>query len=164
MRSVICCPRLVQMRFRLIAVLVASALTLALPLSAQAQTTVQPVEPVPGQPVEPSGGAITPAPGAPGQPASPTVTEPTTTPAPAQAQAQGDEPLSKAQDRGLAWLTIGLIALGAVLLGVLIVILLWRIRGWDPRWLKRWRHATAEAGLRVGLGGSELRDFIRLGR
>jgi hypothetical protein len=154
------------MRFRLIAVLVASALTLALPLSAQAQTTVQPVEPVPGQPVEPSGGAITPAPGAPGQPASPTVTEPTTTPAPAQAQAQaqGDEPLSKAQDRGLAWLTIGLIALGAVLLGVLIVILLWRIRGWDPRWLKRWRHATAEAGLRVGLGGSELRDFIRLGR
>jgi hypothetical protein len=148
------------MRFRLIAVLVASALTLALPLSAQAQTTVQPVEPVPGQPVEPSGGAITPAPGAPGQPASPTVTEPTTTPAPTQ----GDEPLSKAQDRGLAWLTIGLIALAAVLLGVLIVILLWRIRGWDPRWLKRWRHATAEAGLRVGLGGSELRDFIRLGR
>ena len=160
MRSAICCPRLVQMRFRLIAVLVASALTLALPLSAQAQTTVQPVEPVPGQPVEPSGGAITPAPGAPGQPASPTVTEPTTTTAPTQS----DEPLSKAQDRGLAWLTIGLIALGAVLLGVLIVILLWRIRGWDPRWLKRWRHATAEAGLRVGLGGSELRDFIRLGR
>ena len=159
MRSAICCPRLVQMRFRLIAVLVAGALTLALPLSAQAQTTVQPVEPVPGQPVEPSGGAITPAPGAPGQPASPTVTEPTTT-----APTQSDEPLSKAQDRGLAWLTIGLIALGAVLLGVLIVILLWRIRGWDPRWLKRWRHATAEAGLRVGLGGSELRDFIRLGR
>ena len=159
MRSAICCPRLVEMRFRLIAVLVAGALTLALPLSAQAQTTVQPVEPVPGQPVEPSGGAITPAPGAPGQPASPTVTEPTTT-----APTQSDEPLSKAQDRGLAWLTIGLIALGAVLLGVLIVILLWRIRGWDPRWLKRWRHATAEAGLRVGLGGSELRDFIRLGR
>ena len=152
MRSAICCPRLVEMRFRLIAVVVASALALALPLSAQAQTTVQPVEP--------SGGAITPAPGAPGQPASPTVTEPTTTPTPTQS----DEPLSKAQDRGLAWLTIGLIALGAVLLGVLIVILLWRIRGWDPRWLKRWRHATAEAGLRVGLGGSELRDFIRLGR
>ena len=160
MRSAICCPRLVQMRFRLIAVLVASALTLALPLSAQAQTTVQPVEPVPGQPVEPSGGAITPAPGAPGQPASPTVTEPTTTTAPTQS----DEPLSKAQDRGLAWLTIGLIALAAVLLGVLIVVLLWRIRGWDPRWLKRWRHSTAEAGWRVGLTGAEIRDFVRLGR
>ena len=160
MRSAICCPRLVQMRFRLIAVLVASALTLALPLSAQAQTSVQPVEPVPGQPVEPSGGAITPAPGAPGQPASPTVTEPTTTTAPTQS----DEPLSKAQDRGLAWLTIGLIALAAVLLGVLIVVLLWRIRGWDPRWLKRWRHSTAEAGWRVGLNGAEIRDFIRLGR
>ena len=149
------------MRFRLIAVLVASALALTLPLSAQAQTTVQPVEPVPGQPVEPSGGAITPAPGAPGQPASPTVIEPTT---PAPAPAQGDEPLSKAQDRGLAWLTIGLIALGAVLLGVLIVVLLWRVRGWDPRWLKRWRHSTAEAGWRVGLNGAEIRDFIRLGR
>ena len=57
-----------------------------------------------------------------------------------------------------------LIALGAVLLGVLIVVLLWRIRGWDPRWLKRWRHSTAEAGWRVGLNGAEIRDFIRLGR
>lgn len=149
------------MRFRLIAVLVASALTLVFPLSVQAQTTVQPVEPVPGQPVEPAGEPITPPSGAPGQPASPTVTEPTsTTPPPAT----GDEPLSKAQDRGLAWLTIGLIALAAVLLGALIVILLWRIRGWDPRWLKRWRHSTAEAGWRVGLNGAEIRDFIRLGR
>ncbi len=148
------------MRFRLIAVLAASSLTLALPLSAQARTTVQPLEPIPGQPVQPSAEPITPPSGAPGQPASPTVTEPATaTPAP-----QSDKPLSKAQDRGLAWLTIGLIALAAVLLGVLVVILLWRIRGWDPRWLKRWRHSTAEAGWRAGLSGAEIRDFIRLGR
>jgi hypothetical protein len=148
------------MRFRLIAVLAASSLILALPLSAQAQTTVQPVEPIPGQPVQPSGEPITPPSGAPGQPASPTVTEPaTTTPAP-----QSDKPLSKAQDRGLAWLTIGLLALAAVLLGVLVVVLLWRVRGWDPRWLKRWRHSTAEAGWRAGLSGAEIRDFIRLGR
>jgi hypothetical protein len=133
---------------------------LALPLSAQAQTTVQPVEPIPGQPVQPSGEPITPPSGAPGQPASPTVTEPaTTTPAP-----QSDKPLSKAQDRGLAWLTIGLLALAAVLVGVLVVVLLWRVRGWDPRWLKRWRHSTAEAGWRAGLSGAEIRDFIRLGR
>ncbi len=152
------------MRFRSIAALAASALILTPALSAQAQTTVQPVEPVPGQPVESTGGVITPPSGAPGQPASPTATEPTTTaPAPTTTTKAG-KPLSKAQDRGLAWLTIGLIALGAVLLGVLIVILLWRIRGWDPRWLKRWRHATAEAGWRAGLNGSELRDFIRLGR
>ena len=148
------------MGFRLIAALAASSLILALPLGAQAQTTVQPVEPVPGQPVQSTDGVITPPSGAPGQPASPTVTEPTTTTAPTQS----DEPLSKAQDRGLAWLTIGLIALAAVLLGVLIVVLLWRIRGWDPRWLKRWRHSTAEAGWRVGLNGAEIRDFIRLGR
>lgn len=151
------------MRFRLIAVLVASALALALPLSAQAQTTVQPVEPVPGQPVQSTGGVITPAPGAPGQPASPTVVEPTTT-TPAPTTTPSGKPLSKAQDRGLAWLTIGLIALGAVLLGVLVVIVLWRVRGWDPRWLKRWRHSTAEAGWRVGMNGAEIRDFIRLGR
>ncbi len=137
---------------------------LALPLGAQAQTTVQPVEPIPGQPVQPSAEPITPPSGAPGQPASPTVIAPTTTtPAPTPTT-QSDKPLSNAQDRGLAWLTIGLIALGSVLLGVLIVVLLWRIRGWDPRWLKRWRHSTAEAGWRVGLNGAEIRDFIRLGR
>ena len=152
------------MSFRLIAALAASALILALPLGAQAQTTVQPVEPVPGQPVPSTGGAITPPSGAPGQPASPTVIAPTTTtPAPTPTT-QSDKPLSNAQDRGLAWLTIGLIALGSALLGVLIVVLLWRIRGWDPRWLKRWRHSTAEAGWRVGLNGAEIRDFIRLGR
>ena len=89
--------------------------------------------------------------------------EPTTT-TPAPTTTESGKPLSSAQDRGLAWLTIGLIALGAVLLGVLIVVLLWRIRGWDPRWLKRWRHSTAEAGWRVGLNGAEIRDFIRLGR
>ncbi len=148
------------MRFRAIAALAASALILALPLSAQAQTGGQPVEPVPGEPVPATGGEITPPSGAPGQPASPTVTEPATSaPAP-----KSDKPLSKAQDRGLEWLTIGLIALGAVLFGVMVVILLWRVRGWDPRWLRRWRHAVAEAGWRAGLNGSELRDLLRLGR
>ncbi len=151
------------MGFRLIAALAASSLILALPFGAQAQTTVQPVEPVPGQPVQPTDGVITPPSGAPGQPASPTVIEPTTT-TPAPTTTESGKPLSSAQDRGLAWLTIGLIALGAVLLGVLIVVLLWRIRGWDPRWLKRWRHSTAEAGWRVGLNGAEIRDFVRLGR
>ncbi len=154
------------MRLRSLIVLAASLLMLAAPLSAQAQTGPQPVEPVPGEPATPTGGAtvpITPPSGAPGQPATPTVVTPapTTTPAPAQA---GTKKLSKAQDRGLAWLTIGLIALALLLLGVLIVLVLWRVRGWDPRWLRSSRHATAEAGWRVGLGGAELRDFVRLGR
>ena len=151
------------MRFRSIAALCASALMLALPLGAQAQTTVQPVEPVPGQPVQSTGGIITPPSGAPGQPASPTVIEPTTT-TPAPTTTESGKPLSKAQDRGLAWLTIGPARSGLVLVGGAIGIPLWRIRGWDPRWLKRWRHSTAEAGWRVGLNGAEIRDFIRLGR
>ncbi len=162
------------MRLRSLIVLAASLLMLAAPLSAQGQTGPQPVEPVPGEPAAPTGGAtvpITPPAGAPGQPATPTVVTPatptvvtpapTTTPAPAAA---GTKQLSKAQDRGLAWLTIGLIALALLLLGVLIVLVLWRVRGWDPRWLRSSRHATAEAGWRVGLGGAELRDFVRLGR
>jgi hypothetical protein len=152
------------MRLCSIAVIAAAALALCSPLSAFAATTAQPVEPVAGQPVVPSDGTstepITPPSGAPGQPASPSVT----TPAPQTTTTQSGKPLSKAQDRGLAWLTIGLIALAAVLLGVFIVIILWRVRGWDPRWLRRWRHATAEAGWRVGLNGAELRDFVHLGR
>lgn len=113
------------------------------------------LEPVPGQPVP-----GTPAP----LPADPTVTVPPAdapvapAPAPAQpAQQQGE-------DKGLAWLTVGLIALAAILVAVLVVILLWRVRGWDPAWLRRWRHATAEAGWRISLGAAELRDFVRLGR
>ena len=152
------------MPLRSIAALFASVLILALPVAANAQSGVQPVEPVPGQPVQSTGGTISPPSGAPGQPASPTVVAPTTvTPVPTTSTTS-TKPLSKAQRRGLAWLTIGLIALGAVLLGVLIVLLLWRVRGWDPRWLKRLRHSTAEAGWRLGMNGAEIRDFIRLGR
>ena len=62
------------------------------------------------------------------------------------------------------WLLITAIVLGALLLFVLIVRLLWRWRGWDPRWLRRWRHANAEAGWRLSLGWAEFRDFLRLGR
>ncbi len=40
----------------------------------------------------------------------------------------------------------------------------WRWRGWDPRWLRRWRHASAEAGWRLSLGWAEFRDFVRIGR
>jgi len=43
-------------------------------------------------------------------------------------------------------------------------VVLWQWRGWDPRWLRRWRHASAEAGWRLSLGWAEFRDFVRLGR
>ena len=65
---------------------------------------------------------------------------------------------------GVAWETIALIVLGGLLLFVLLVLVLWRVRGWDPRWLQRWRHAMAEAGWRLSLGWAEFRDFVRLGR
>ena len=128
------------------------AAALALPGSAWAQGSS--LEPVPGQPVP---GNPTPA------PADPTVTvPPAETPvAPAPAPAQ---PEAKSQDKGLAWLTIGLIALAVILVAIFVVIILWRVRGWDPLWLRRWRHATAEAGWRISLGTAELRDFVRLGR
>ena len=128
----------------------AALLVLAAPAVAQDQN----LEPVPGQPVP-----GTPAPA----PADPTVTVPPAdapvAPAPAPAQ-----PAQQNEDKGLAWLTVGLIALAVILVAILVVILLWRVRGWDPLWLRRWRHATAEAGWRISLGAAELRDFVRLGR
>ncbi len=30
--------------------------------------------------------------------------------------------------------------------------------------MRRWRHATAEAGWHLGLGWAEFRDFLHLGR
>ena len=65
---------------------------------------------------------------------------------------------------GVAWETIAVIVLGGLLLFVLLVLVLWRVRGWDPRWLQRWRHAMAEAGWRLSLGWAEFRDFVRIGR
>jgi hypothetical protein len=124
------------------------------------------VEPVPGQPAPapvPDTTTVPPVtttpPATTTAPPAATTTAPVT-PAPAAAppaQQQDD-------DSGISWLAIAAIALGAILLGVLVVLLLWRLRGWDPRWLKRWRHATAEAGWRMSLGWAEFRDFLRLGR
>ncbi len=62
------------------------------------------------------------------------------------------------------WLAVAAAVLGGLLLALLITAALWRWRGWDPRWRKRWRHANAEAGWRLSLGWAEFRDFLRLGR
>src|SRR4029077_12099644 len=35
---------------------------------------------------------------------------------------------------------------------------------WEPRWLGRSRHATAEAGWRTSAALAESRDWVRLGR
>jgi hypothetical protein len=39
-----------------------------------------------------------------------------------------------------------------------------RMRGWDPLWLADWRHASAEAGFRVGGAWAQLVDRLRPGR
>ena len=78
--------------------------------------------------------------------------------------AQPAQPAAKNDGGKVSWLAIAAIALGALLLGIIVTLLLWRVRGWDPRWLKRWRHAVAEAGWRLSLGWAEFRDFVRLGR
>ncbi len=81
------------------------------------------------------------------------------------ATAGGVVVVNEADDSGgVAWETIAVAVLGALLLFVLIVLVLWRVRGWDPRWLQRWRHAMAEAGWRLSLGWAEFRDFVRIGR
>lgn len=61
-------------------------------------------------------------------------------------------------------LVIGAIALGALLL---LSLLLWgwaRLRGWDPKWAARARHAWGEAGFRVTSTWAEFSDWLRLGR
>lgn len=131
--------------------------------AAMAQTgTGNAVEPVPGQPAP---APATTEPPLTTPPATTTTAPPATTTAPAVPGAQPAPPAAK-QDQGgkVSWLAIAAIALGALLLGIIITLLLWRVRGWDPRWLKRWRHAVAEAGWRLSLGWAEFRDFVRLGR
>lgn len=141
---------------------------------AAAQTSVPTSKDAPQpQAVEPQVG--TPAPVEPGV-TTPTV-EPVPVPetasgvpataggAPATVVTAGGAPAAETSgDSGVAWETIAIVALGALLLFVLLVLVLWRVRGWDPRWLQRWRHATAEAGWRLSLGWAEFRDFVRLGR
>jgi len=139
--------------------------------NASAQT--QSGEPAP-QAVEPQAGEAAPA--APGE-ATPTV-EPVPQPvvpeaAPTGPATAGGTPATaggvpataaEEDDSGLSWADAGALVLAALLIAVAIVLVLWQLRGWDPRWLRRWRHATAEAGWRVSLGWAEFRDFVRLGR
>lgn len=131
------------------------------------------------QVVEPKAGEAVPqtqttAPGGPTGPDTPVtsqgaVTGPTgpTGPGSATTGTTGPQEAAAAKDGGGSddtWLLITAIALGGLLLAILLVRLLWRWRGWDPRWLRRWRHANAEAGWRLSLGWAEFRDFLRLGR
>ena len=133
---------------------------------AHAQTGASPqvVEPKPGEAIP----QTTPAPQSgvtgPDAPVTSGATGPT------GATAQGTTGVAGAQEAASKdssdddLLLIAAIVVGAMLLVLLIIALLWRWRGWNPLWARRWRHANAEAAWRLGLGWDEFRDFLRLGR
>ncbi len=135
------------------------------------KTQPQVVEPKPGEAIAPT----TPAPDA----TTPATTD--TTPAPAVTGPTGPSgptgvtgPTGTTGPQGVAatggggdddqWLAIAGIVLGVILIASLIVMGLWRWRAWDPRWHRRWRHASAEANWRLSLTWAEFRDFLHLGR
>ncbi|HEU4701268.1 MAG TPA: hypothetical protein VFS37_02210 [Conexibacter sp.] len=93
-------------------------------------------------------------------PAAPAATTPTT-PAPVTPQ---PATTSAAPERDRTPLVIALIALGALVLLALLGWGLARMRGWDPAWASRTRHAWGEAGFRTTSTWSEFTDWLRLGR
>jgi len=98
-------------------------------------------------------------------PAAPAATAPTTptTAAPAPAATQpATTGTTREHDR--TPLVIALIALGALVLLALLGWALARMRGWDPVWASRMRHAWGEAGFRTTSTWSEFTDWLRLGR
>jgi cobalamin biosynthesis Mg chelatase CobN len=103
----------------------------------------------------------------PAQPAAPTTA---TTPAP-QADPQppsavADDAIpaaARAADDGRN-VPVALVLVGAL---VLLALALWGLArwwAWEPPWLVRWRHATAEAGWRASAAWAEFTDWLRLGR
>lgn len=121
---------------------------------------VPPVTTTPATPAAPATGAGTepgqtaPATTTPGAPAA-------TAPAPAATES-APAPGPREDDRDA--LVAGLVALGALLLLVLAIWGLVRLRGWDPAWATRTRHAWGEAGYRTTTTWSEFTDWLRLGR
>lgn len=103
-----------------------------------------------------------------------TTTTPTPTPAPAPGvvvpQTPAQQLVGSAGTGGAdtvpavsPWLVLAAVVVGLTLL----LLLLWglfRWRGWDPPWLRRTRHACAEAAWRLGGTWSEFTDWVRIGR
>ncbi len=59
---------------------------------------------------------------------------------------------------------VALIVVGVLLVAVLGAWGFARWWAWEPAWLVRWRHATAEAGWRASAAWAEFTDWLRLGR
>ena len=98
-------------------------------------------------------------------PAVPAATTPATTaPAPVTTTTTQPAAASATHERDRTPLVIALIALGALVLLALLGWGLARMRGWDPLWALRMRHAWGEAGFRTTSTWSEFTDWLRLGR
>ncbi len=108
---------------------------------------------------------------------TPTEPGPTTTPQPAPdpqpAPAAADQAIPEAVDAAPASSTtasdapaplILLLVLGALLLVAAATAAAVRWLAWEPVWLGRARHATAEAGWRTSAAWAEFTDWVRLGR
>jgi hypothetical protein len=115
-------------------------------------------------------GTGTTAPGAATQPPAtttiaPNATTTAATPAPAPAPAVTPAPApatqSTASHKGAR---LALIVVGALLVMLLALWAFARWWAWEPHWLARWRHATAEAGWRASAAWAEFTDWLRLGR
>jgi cobalamin biosynthesis Mg chelatase CobN len=82
------------------------------------------------------------------------------TPAPAPAATQAAAQ-SESSHRGARLALLVLAALVVILLALWAAARWW---AWEPHWLVRWRHATAEAGWRASAAWAEFTDWLRLGR
>jgi hypothetical protein len=97
------------------------------------------------------------------QPAAPAASQPApaaTTPPAAPAAGAAPAAPAAADDS----VPVALIVAGAL---VALILVLWgmaRWWAWEPSWLVRWRHATAEAGWRASAAWAEFTDWLRLGR
>jgi hypothetical protein len=92
--------------------------------------------------------------------ASPLTAPATSSTAPAPASTTQAQP---AADNGRE-VPLGVIVAGAILLAALALWGFARWWAWQPPWLDRWRHATAEAGWRASAAWAEFTDWLRLGR
>jgi hypothetical protein len=128
--------------------------------------------PEPPAPAASSGGATPPG----AQPAAPApAPAPGSTPTPVSTPSPEGAPTDQAIAKAAAARTdegsgdvpaplvgLGVLALLALLAGLAVAASRWG--GWEPGWAVRARHATGEAGHRVGLTFSEFADWLRLGR
>jgi cobalamin biosynthesis Mg chelatase CobN len=94
--------------------------------------------------------------------ATTTAATPAPAPAPAPAAAAtATAPKSTSSHKGAR---LALIVVAALLLMLLALWAFARWWAWEPHWLARWRHATAEAGWRASAAWAEFTDWLRLGR